>query len=62
VIAEFAAPRLRVPVTDLLPQLVGHVALGAALAAYEEWLRDEDADLEVLLHAAFSAVAFRVGH
>jgi mycofactocin system transcriptional regulator len=58
VIAEFAAARLGVRVTQLLPQLIGHVALGAALAAYEAWLRDADADLEELLHAAFSAMSF----
>ncbi|MDT7548522.1 MAG: TetR/AcrR family transcriptional regulator, regulator of mycofactocin system [Actinomycetota bacterium] len=56
VIAEFAAGRLRRQVDDLMPQLVGHLALGAALAAYTEWLRDEEADLERLLHTAFSAV------
>jgi mycofactocin system transcriptional regulator len=60
VIAEFAAGRLNRPVADLLPQLVGHLALGAALAAYTEWLRVEDADLGELLHAAFSAVDITV--
>ena len=60
VVAEFAAARLGVAVTELLPQLVGHVALGAALAAYEAWLRDEAADLGSLLHGAFSSVDFDV--
>jgi hypothetical protein len=56
VIAEFAAGRLGRPVEELLPQLVGHLALGAALAAYEQWLTREEADLSRLLHEAFSAV------
>ena len=58
VIADFAAARLRVPVVDLLPQVIGHVALGAALAAYGEWLTRDGADLGRLLHEAFSAVRF----
>jgi hypothetical protein len=36
-----------------VPQLVGHVALGAAVAAYEQWLADPGADLEALLAASF---------
>jgi len=56
VVARFAARRLRQPVDALLPQLVGHLALGAALAAYGQWLADESADLPALLVAAFSAL------
>lgn len=57
VIAGFAARRLRVPADALPPQLVGHVALAAAAAAYEQWLRDESADLAQLLTDAFRGVA-----
>lgn len=57
VISEFAALRLQVLPTDLLPQLIGHVALGAALAAYEAWLRDEQSDLSELLSTAFLAIS-----
>jgi mycofactocin system transcriptional regulator len=56
VVAEFAAGRLGRSVDDLVPQLFGHVALAAALAAYAEWLRKEDADLGQLLDASFRAV------
>jgi len=60
VVAGFAARRLRQPVDDLGPRLVGHVALGAAVAAYERWLVDESEDLSELLTAAFDAVALRL--
>lgn len=56
VIARFAARRLDEPVDALGPQLVGHVALGAAVAAYGQWLRDESADLGELLQRAFGAI------
>lgn len=56
VVAGFAADRLGLPSDALPPQLVGHAALGAALAAYEQWLRDETADLPDLLTQAFAGV------
>ncbi|HET6950813.1 MAG TPA: mycofactocin system transcriptional regulator [Acidimicrobiales bacterium] len=56
VVARFAADRLGRPVDDLVPQLVGHVALGTALAAYERWLADDAADLATLLATAFDAL------
>jgi TetR/AcrR family transcriptional regulator, regulator of mycofactocin system len=59
VVAKFAARQLRRPEPSLLPQLVGHVALAAAVAAYEQWLADDDADLEVVMAAAFAALQFR---
>jgi mycofactocin system transcriptional regulator len=52
VIAEFVAGRTGARAEDLLPQLIAYAALGAAVAAYEQWLRDEDADLEPLLDVA----------
>ena len=57
VIARFVARRLDVPAEGMWPQLVGHVALAAALTAYEQWLADDRADLAVLLASAFDAVA-----
>jgi mycofactocin system transcriptional regulator len=56
VVAEFAARRLEQPLDDLAPQLVGHVALAAALAAYEQWLLRPDGRLEGLLTDAFDAI------
>jgi mycofactocin system transcriptional regulator len=56
VVAGFAARRLQQPVDELGPQLVGHVALAVAVAAYERWLADEGEDLSALLAAAFDAV------
>ena len=56
VVARFAARRLKQSADALLPQLVGHLALGAAVTAYEQWLADESADLPRLLSAAFGAL------
>ena len=56
VVARFAARRLDQPGEALLPQLIGHVSLGAAVTAYEQWLADESADLPRLLSAAFGAL------
>ena len=53
VVARFAARRLGAPVDGLVPQLIGHLSLGSAVAAYERWLADESADLAALLAAAF---------
>ena len=60
VVARFAARRLDQPVDALLPRLVGYLALGAALTAYEQWLADEDADLPTLLLTAFAALDLRL--
>ena len=38
VVARFAARRLGMAESDLIPQTLGHLALGSALAAYEQWL------------------------
>ena len=57
VVTEFAARRLGEPADALAPQLVGHVALGASLAAYERWLLDDSSDLEDLIAEAFRMVA-----
>jgi len=60
VVARFAARRLKQPAGALLPQLVGHLALGAAVTAYEQWLADDSADLRRLLKAAFGALDVRL--
>ena len=57
VIAEFCATRLGVDVRDHLPQTIGWLCLGAALAAYEKWLDDPDADLETLIESGARTVA-----
>lgn len=59
VVARFAARRLDLPVGALPPQLVAHVALAAAVASYEQWLRDERSDLPTLLAQAFGALEIR---
>ncbi|HKT01694.1 MAG TPA: mycofactocin system transcriptional regulator [Rugosimonospora sp.] len=56
VIAEFAAQRLGLRPDDLYPVVIGHCALGAALAAYEAWLRDAAADLTALLDDALAVL------
>lgn len=56
VVADFVALRRGEATSDLVPQLVAHLCLGAALTAYEQWLLDPGADLEVLLAAALEAL------
>jgi mycofactocin system transcriptional regulator len=57
VVAEFAAQRLGLGPDDHLPATVGHCALGTSIAAYEQWLRDADADLAALLDEGFAQLA-----
>ena len=52
VIAEFAAERSGQRPDALGPQAVAHAVLGVAVAAYEQWLDDENADFGALLDAA----------
>jgi TetR/AcrR family transcriptional regulator, regulator of mycofactocin system len=56
VIADFAADRTGEPADALVPQAIGHAMLGAAIAAYEQWLRDGSADLCELLDTAVHAL------
>jgi len=60
VVARFAARHLGQPVDALLPQLVGHLALAAAVTAYEQWLADGTTDLPELLRTAFGALNLRL--
>jgi len=59
-IARFAADRLGVADDDLAPVVIGYSALGASIAAYEQWLKVEDADLSALLNDAFGQLAAAV--
>jgi TetR/AcrR family transcriptional regulator, regulator of mycofactocin system len=53
VIQEFAAARTGIAADAFLPRLLGHVALAASTAAYEQWLADPATDLSDLIDAAF---------
>lgn len=57
VIAEFCAHRLGVGATDHLPQTIGWLCLGTALAAYDQWLGHDAADLETLIVAGSRTLA-----
>ncbi|MGW0037652.1 mycofactocin system transcriptional regulator [Gordonia sp. NPDC003376] len=57
VIAEFCAHRLGVPETDHLPQTIGWMSLGTALAAYEHWLAAPESDLDELIRAGCALLA-----
>ena len=61
VVARFAAGRMGCPVDALTPQLIAHVALAAAVASYEQWLRDERSDLTALLAEAFGRLEVSLG-
>jgi mycofactocin system transcriptional regulator len=52
VVAEFVGERTGQRPDALAPQAIAHAVLGVAIAAYQRWLDDEDADLGVLLDAA----------
>jgi TetR/AcrR family transcriptional regulator, regulator of mycofactocin system len=52
VVAEFVAERAGTRPDDLAPQAIAHAVLGVAVAAYEQWLDDETADLGFLLDSA----------
>ena len=51
VIADYVATRTRAEPTDHLPRTTGWILLGIAIAAYEQWLVDENSDLAALLTA-----------
>ncbi len=62
VVAAFAARRLDLAEDDLLPEVVAYSALGATLAGYGQWLRDEESDLTVLLDEALGQLAIGFEH
>lgn len=57
VIAEYAAARLGVEATAMLPRLLGHVSLALALTAYETWLDDPGVSVTGLLEESLAALA-----
>jgi mycofactocin system transcriptional regulator len=57
VIAGFAAARLGGSPTDLGPQTVARAALGAAMAAFAGWARDDKCDLIAEVDRAFRMLA-----
>jgi mycofactocin system transcriptional regulator len=57
VVAEFVARRLGQPDEAITPQVVAYTSLGAALAAYEHWLRHDGTDLSELLDASMRALS-----
>ncbi|TDD67780.1 mycofactocin system transcriptional regulator [Jiangella aurantiaca] len=59
VVAHYAAGRLGVPEDSLEPQALAWTMLGIALAAYEQWLVHEDADLTELLESALRMLGER---
>ncbi len=56
VIADFVADRTGEPADALAPQAIGYAMLGVAIAAYEQWLRADGADLCELLDTALHAL------
>jgi mycofactocin system transcriptional regulator len=56
IVTRFVARRNGQPEGALLPRLVGHLTLGAAVAAYEQWLAEPGRDLAELLTQAFAAL------
>jgi mycofactocin system transcriptional regulator len=61
VIAEYVAGRRHESPDDLLPRVVGHVALALALSAYEQWLDAPTASLPRLLDQAMGALVEHFG-
>ena len=56
VVAEHVAARTGQEPDDLVPQVAAHSCLGAALTAYEHWLRAPGTSLEDLLSQALDAL------
>ena len=55
-VAEWAARRLGAAPDDLLPEVVGQVALGASMAAFSRWVRNPDEDLERCIDRSYRAL------
>ncbi|WP_173923203.1 mycofactocin system transcriptional regulator [Agromyces sp. Marseille-P2726] len=60
VVAEHVARRLELPEHDLIPQTMAWTCLGVCLAAYEQWLADEESTLIDLLDEAFRLIDERI--
>jgi mycofactocin system transcriptional regulator len=61
VVTRFVANRTGAKPDDLHPRLVGHTALAAAVAAYEQWLADPGSDLAALLDTAMLLLSDGLG-
>jgi TetR/AcrR family transcriptional regulator, regulator of mycofactocin system len=61
VVADFAAERTGQAAAALAPQAISYAVLGIAIAAYEQWLADAEADLSVLLDSAMRDLAAAFG-
>jgi mycofactocin system transcriptional regulator len=57
VVAEFVAERTAQRPDALAPQAIAHAVLGVSIAAYQQWLDDENAELGGLLDAAMRELA-----
>jgi TetR/AcrR family transcriptional regulator, regulator of mycofactocin system len=57
VIDEFVGERIGQCPDALAPRTIGYVALGVAVAAYEQWLEADDADLSDLMDSAMRQLA-----
>ncbi len=57
VVADFVAARTGAAPGDLIPQAVAGAFLGVALAAYEQWLADDRAELQALLDTALTLLS-----
>jgi mycofactocin system transcriptional regulator len=62
VVEEFAVARTGEPAGSFVPRLLGHLALGASVAAYEQWLISPGAELSALIDAAFAELARSFAH
>jgi mycofactocin system transcriptional regulator len=56
VVEEFVARRRGEAPTDLVPQTIGYVALGASMAAFVNWVATPEADLDENLRRAFATL------
>jgi TetR/AcrR family transcriptional regulator, regulator of mycofactocin system len=61
VIDEFVGDRIGQCADALAPRTVGYVALGVAIAAYEQWLETDEADLSDLMDSAMRQLAAAFG-
>ena len=57
VVDEFVSERIGQRPDALAPRTLGYVALGVAIAAYEQWLETDQADLRDLMDSAMRQVA-----
>ena len=57
VVAEWSGDRLGLAPEELVPQTIGHVALGTSMAAFTRWVENPDEDLEACLDRAYQLLA-----